>query len=195
MNTFLALLLSYLLGCFCTAYYLVRWRTGQDIRTLGSGTAGAKNAGRILGARGFILAFLGDFGKGLLALWLANRMEVGAWGIAAAMLAVVLGHLYPFQLGGRGGKGVAAGFGAVVGVLPLLGAYLLVVAALCYGITRSFTGSGLITIALAPIVAWLLGAEPAQLVGLTLLTLLLLLAHRTNLRAIFQDGWQAAGGE
>ena len=50
---------AYLLGCFTTGYYLVRMRTGQDIRELGSGSVGAKNVGRILGWRGFLTTVLG----------------------------------------------------------------------------------------------------------------------------------------
>ncbi len=57
---------SYVLGCFTTGYYLVRWRTGQDLRGLGSGSVGAKNAGRVLGAMGFLLTLTGDLAKGAL---------------------------------------------------------------------------------------------------------------------------------
>src|SRR5205809_904104 len=45
----LVMLLGYALGCFTSGYYLVRWRTGDDIRWLGSGSVGATNVGRILG--------------------------------------------------------------------------------------------------------------------------------------------------
>src|SRR5262245_25796362 len=106
-------LLSYALGCFSTGYYLVRWRTGTDIRTLGTGSAGARNAGRVLGRAGFILVFAGDALKGALAVWLAKQAGLPPWGVAAALVAVVLGHLFPLQLGGRGGKGAATAFGGV----------------------------------------------------------------------------------
>ena len=57
-------LAAYLLGCFTPGYYLVRLRLGQDLRDLGSGSVGARNVGRLLGWRGFLLTVLGDFGKG-----------------------------------------------------------------------------------------------------------------------------------
>ena len=54
----LLVLASYLLGCFVTGYYLVRWRTGEDVRRTGSGSAGASNVSRILGAGGFAATLL-----------------------------------------------------------------------------------------------------------------------------------------
>jgi glycerol-3-phosphate acyltransferase PlsY len=55
---------AYLLGCFAIGYYLVRARTGKDIREIGSGSTGARNVGRVLGKPGFVLTAFGDFGKG-----------------------------------------------------------------------------------------------------------------------------------
>ena len=98
---------SYFLGCFSTGYYLVRQRTGQDIRELGSGSTGARNAGRVLGRPGFWWTMAGDLAKGGIAVGLAlaltgsERVELLAW------LAVVAGHIWPAQLGFRGGKGVS----------------------------------------------------------------------------------------
>ena len=76
---------SYVLGCYSTGYYLVRKRTGQDIRELGSGSTGARNAGRALGRSGFLLTMAGDLAKGGLAVWLAlaltgnDRVALLAW--------------------------------------------------------------------------------------------------------------------
>ena len=47
-------------GCFTTAYYLIRLRTGKDIRDLSSGNVGARNAGRVIGKVGGTITFLGD---------------------------------------------------------------------------------------------------------------------------------------
>ena len=100
-------LIGYALGCFNTGYHLVRWRTGQDLRTLGSGNAGARNAGRILGKTGFVQVFLGDALKGVLAVGLARAWGLADWGQMVVVLAVVAGHLWPIQLGGQGGKGAS----------------------------------------------------------------------------------------
>jgi glycerol-3-phosphate acyltransferase PlsY len=186
----LTILLSYLIGCFSTAYYLVRWRTGQDIRKLGSGTAGARNAGRALGKMGFALVFLGDVLKGVLAVWLARGLGVGLWGEVAAMLAVVLGHLYPFQLGFQGGKGAATGFGAVLVLNWLLGLLCVAVAAVAFAFTRSFTSSGLVAFMLAPVLALFLQVPTPYQAGLLMTVLLLLYTHRDNIRALWSKSFR-----
>jgi acyl phosphate:glycerol-3-phosphate acyltransferase len=107
-------LAAYALGCFTTGYYLVRWRTGRDIREVGSGSVGARNVGRLLGWRGFLATVLGDFGKGALAVWAARQFTTDDRLVALAMPAVVAGHLWPAQLRFRGGKGMAAALGALL---------------------------------------------------------------------------------
>ena len=97
---------SYVLGCFSTGYYLVRQRTGQDIRELGSGSTGARNAGRVLGRNGFLLTMAGDLAKGGLAVWLAlgvdGQRPGGVAGVAGrgggACLAGAIG--FPRRQGG-----------------------------------------------------------------------------------------------
>jgi len=83
-------LCAYLLGCFTTGYYLVRRRTGQDIRELGSGNVGAKNVGRVLGWTGFWVTLAGDSAKGALAVWSARRFTNDDNLAALAMLAGTL---------------------------------------------------------------------------------------------------------
>src|SRR5690242_19700244 len=72
----LGALIGYIFGCFTTGYYLVRWRTGQDIRELGSGSCAGRNVGRQLGKAGFFLTVLGDFWKGAFAV-LMTRYLIG----------------------------------------------------------------------------------------------------------------------
>ena len=115
----LVILLCYAIGCFVTAWYLVRWRTGADLRTLHSGNTGARNAGRVLGRGAFVGTAVLDGLRGMLAMWLAAKFGLRDWSLALAGAAVLAGHLWPVQLGFRGGKGVAVGTGIILWMLPL----------------------------------------------------------------------------
>src|SRR5436190_20716417 len=90
-----AILVAYLLGCIATAYYIVQLRTGQDIRQMGSGNVGGRNAGRVLGRAGFAIVAIGDALKGLLAVLIARYLGVGEWIGALVMLAVLAGQFWP----------------------------------------------------------------------------------------------------
>src|SRR6185436_16701178 len=79
---------AYALGCVIGAYYLVRIRTGQDLRSLGSGNAGATNAGRLLGRSAFITALLIDAGKGALVVLGARALGASGLVVALAIVAV-----------------------------------------------------------------------------------------------------------
>ncbi len=110
---------SYLLGGLCAGYYLVRLAARRDIRAAGSGSAGARNVGRLLGAPGFLGTLLLDAAKGAVAVLAAAHFVAGAWPPALALLAVVAGHIWPLQLGLRGGKGVATAIGGTAAYLAL----------------------------------------------------------------------------
>ena len=74
-------ILGYLLGCFTTGYYIVRFFTRKDARDLGSGSVGARNISRILGHGGFAVTFIGDFTKGAIAVGLARLFDLDPWGV------------------------------------------------------------------------------------------------------------------
>jgi glycerol-3-phosphate acyltransferase PlsY len=118
---------AFLLGGIPFGYLVGRWR-GVDIFQHGSGNIGATNVGRVLGRRFGILVFVLDFGKGALAVALAqglqHRLEYpdsDLWQALAVWsgLAAFLGHMFPVYLRFRGGKGVATGAGVVALLLPL----------------------------------------------------------------------------
>jgi glycerol-3-phosphate acyltransferase PlsY len=177
----LGLLAAYMLGCVNTGYYLVRWRTGRDLRTLGSGNAGAKNVGRFLGPWGFAAALLGDMLKGGLAM-LGARLAGWSPGVCVLVLfAVTAGHNWPAQLGFRGGKGLAASFGALLFFDPLLAGAMLALCGALLAVTRRFTLSAAIPYAASPALAVACGHG----VGVALLLLpvagLVVLPHRRDL--------------
>ncbi len=131
IEALLKIFISYLLGSLMGGLLVGRLR-GVDIRTQGSGNAGATNALRTQGIVFGLLVFVIDIGKGVLATaWLPGfnlsvpglvitpMPSVLALGLPYACgLAVVLGHVYPLYFGFRGGKGVATLLGVIACLLP-----------------------------------------------------------------------------
>ena len=176
-------LAAYALGCCTTGYYLVRWRTGQDIREAGSGNVGARNVSRLLGWRGFLATVLGDFGKGALAVWGARHFTTDERLVVLAMLGVVAGHLWPVQLRFRGGKGMATSLGALLVCdyqLALAFAFLFAGA---FAVLRRTVVPGLFALACVPFASLFLRRGAAEVAGSAMLAGLVLLAHRKNLAA------------
>jgi glycerol-3-phosphate acyltransferase PlsY len=184
---------SYVLGCFATGYYLVRQRTGQDIRELGSGSTGARNAGRAVGRVGFWLTMAGDMAKGGLAVWLAwdltgnDRLALLAW------LAVVAGHLWPAQLGFRGGKGVSTSLmGALVYDWRLALVFCIVFAA-GMALARRPVAASLAGFASLPAASWRLGGDLAQIWGISVVAGLVIMAHHRNVVEGMAELWSRRG--
>lgn len=172
---------AYLLGCFTAGYYLVRLRTGGDIRESGSGSVGARNVARVLGRSGFFLTVLFDFGKGLLAVWGAQHFTADSHVVALAMLAVVAGHIWPAQLGFRGGKGMATSLGAVLVFNPHLAFAFAAVFVVLFFVTWRTVVPALVALAAVPVVAVYLGYDSLTAVILSIMAGAVLMAHRKNL--------------
>lgn len=173
---------AYVLGCVSTGYYFVRLQIGQDVRQLGSGSTGARNVGRVCGAPGFVVTLVGDTAKGVLAIGGAVLAGLGEWELVVIAIAVFAGHVWPVQLRFRGGKGLATAMGAAL----VLDYWLVIVAFLVAGvvlaISRRFTLSGLLAVAVLPVVAAASGRSSTDIViGLSVLAALIMVAHRQNI--------------
>lgn len=180
-----SMLLGYALGALNAAYYLVRRRQGGDIRALGSGNAGATNAGRVLGMWGFLLVFGLDAAKGALAVAWASQFSTDAWTVTATLWATVAGHIWPVQLGFRGGKGVSTTLG---GLAMIDGMILGVIGALflpAFAVLRRFAASGLLALAGCPVVLMAIGLDQSKVAGTFGLAALVWFAHRRDLRSLF----------
>ena len=186
-------LVGYLLGCLSAGYYVVRLRTGGDVRHGGSGGVGATNVGRVLGSKGFALVFILDLLKGALATALAVWTNLGAGWVALVMLAVTAGHVWPVQLGFRGGKGVATAWGAALVAAPWVALTALGVAIVVWVPWRRVTYSGLVGIASVPLLSLFFGRSTLETVGISALALLVLFAHRMHLAALWTRRQVSAG--
>jgi glycerol-3-phosphate acyltransferase PlsY len=186
--------LAYLLGSLVGSLLIGRLRGGVDIRSLGSGNAGATNALRTQGKAVAFWVLLIDLAKGVVATRLiapaalpgiapAAEPALHEWCVTVCALAVMLGHIYPIWFGLRGGKGVATLVGAVLGADPWL-LVPMVLTWLAAVVLFGFVGlaSMLATAALAVTIA-LGGSSPRlPLLGFAVLAAALILyTHRSNI--------------
>jgi len=185
MNDLLLLVGSYAIGCLSAGYYLVKSLKGLDVRQLGSGSTGARNVSRVFGTRGFVLTVLLDAIKGGGTVWIVRAVTESNWIAAASIIAVVCGHIWPVQLRFRGGKGVAPATGGLLIYDPLIALLSAGVFSLGLVAFRNVTLGGLAAVAVSPIVTYVLGRPLEELVLTTALAVLILFAHRTNLRKEF----------
>lgn len=168
---------SYLLGCLVAAYYVTRWRRGVDIRASGSGNAGARNMARVYGPFDAAITLVLDAAKGAIALTAGLYFVGPEWAGMAALMAAIIGHIWPAQLGFHGGKGAATGLGGILVLDPLASLTLLGVGAASFALTRDFYRSGLVAIGLAAPVLAVFGHDAATLGVAAVTSLLCLVVH------------------
>lgn len=173
---------AYLLGSVSFAVLLVRLATGKDIRTEGSGNAGATNVLRAHGkGLGIAVAAL-DVGKGALAVVLTRLVTPDPRAAAAAAFAAVLGHVFPLFYGFHGGKGVATTVGAFLALAPLptlvcVGVFVAIVA-----ITRYVSLGSVVAMVLLPPVCGLVFHSPRPtVIAAAAAAVLIVVMHRENL--------------
>lgn len=174
-------LAAYGAGCFVTGYYLVRLARNRDLRASGSGSAGARNAGRVLGRAGFVGTFAGDALKGAAVIWAAKGLQADPGFPAWLAPLVVAGHIWPVQLGFRGGKGLATALGAMLGLDPRFALAGLPLYFLPRLHPRGHALSGIAPMAVLPFLpfpAW----NPSQAAALAFTSCLVLFAHRAHSR-------------
>jgi glycerol-3-phosphate acyltransferase PlsY len=185
-------LLAYLLGSIVGSLLLGRLR-GVDIRTMGSGNAGATNMLRTQGKAAALAVLCIDLGKGAVATAVLAPLAVAGLSSAgpalhtlvvpACGLAVIVGHVYPLWYGFRGGKGVATFLGAVLGISTWL-VLVMVLTWLTVAVLSGFVGlasmAGAAAVAAAIAVRHSSGSPALLAVGI-LAALLIMYTHRANM--------------
>jgi len=120
----LLIFISYLIGSISFALVIAKAH-GIDLRAIGSGNLGATNLSRACGKKWAYLCFLLDVLKGFLPSFAAKFFIVSGTADSTTLaiwlavgVAAILGHIFPFYLKFKGGKGVATSFGVVLGIWP-----------------------------------------------------------------------------
>ena len=194
-------IVGYVSGSLPFALWIGQLR-GVDIRTVGSGNVGSTNVGRVCGKKWGVLCFVLDLLKGLLPVLGAGAMlghltgsapaSVEAWQWLSVGAAAVIGHVFPVWLKFKGGKGVATGFGVLLGFWPTLtlaGGIAFVVWAVVIKATRYMGLASVCAAVTLPIVVVVLAlvrdghldAKLPFVVVAALLAVLVVIRHRGNL--------------
>jgi glycerol-3-phosphate acyltransferase PlsY len=184
MNYLLIAAFAYLLGSIPFGLVLTKLAGLGDIRAIGSGNIGATNVLRT-GNKGLAAAtLLLDGGKGWLAVfWIQGY---GHGGVAVAALAVFLGHLFPFWLRFKGGKGVATGFGIFFALAWPLGAICCAIWLATAVILRISSLAALVAYAVAPFAAYFLTGAWKNGVLALVIAALVYWKHRGNISRLLK---------
>ena len=188
----LALIGGYLLGSIPFGYISAK-AAGIDIRTVGSGNIGATNVLRTGRKDLAAITFIGDTGKGALAVGLAFVLLLKAdiqtrqTAMALAGAAAFLGHLFPIWLKFKGGKGVATFFGTLFAACWPMGLIAAALWLLTAFIFRISSLGALVAAALVVPLAFLLHVAPYPLLGMALfMAVLIYIRHHENIRRLLK---------
>lgn len=185
MNIILAIIIGYLIGSISFSYLIAKKIKKVDIRTQGSGNAGATNTLRVLGWGPAIAVLLLDASKGIVAVLISYLFGVDGWVAFLAGLFAIVGHNWPIYYGFRGGKGVATTIG-VFAILVFIPAIISgIVAILTIALTRYVSLGSIFFIILTPILTIVMGDYGTTYIILaSAIGLLSLWRHRTNIQRL-----------
>ena len=184
MGYLIAAAMSYLLGSSSMTWYLGKLKN-VDVRGKGTGNLGASNATVLMGWGAGVLVAVHDIGKAILAVVLARWLFPDlAYVGELAGVACVLGHMYPFYLGFRGGKGLASFMGMTIALnigLAAAAAVLLVLVT----VLSDFIALGTTAVVIAvPVGLWLLTGDIWAGVILLAASAVMIAKHLDNFRRI-----------
>ncbi|MEN8178155.1 MAG: glycerol-3-phosphate 1-O-acyltransferase PlsY [Pseudomonadota bacterium] len=173
---------AYLLGSISSAIIVCRLMGLADPRTQGSNNPGATNVLRIGGKKAAAITLFGDMLKGLLPMLAAHLLHVSPLIFALTAMAAFLGHLYPVFFGFQGGKGVATALGVQFGLHWAIGGSIGLIWLFMAKVMNVSSLAALISMALAPLIVWLVWPAGELVVMQVLLTLILFWRHRSNIQ-------------
>ena len=181
-------IIAYIIGSIPTGYIIVKAKTGQDIRTVGSGSTGATNVKRVLGKNYFFLVMFLDALKGALPVVLAKLFATAgvSLGLAPviAAIAVIIGHSKSIFLQFKGGKSVASGVGTILALNWVVGIIIALVWGVITYTTKYVSVGSIIALVVSPFVMYFLGAPIAYVAYCALGAIYIVYLHRENIKRL-----------
>ncbi len=198
-----AVIIPYLLGSINSAIIVTKIKSGQDIRTLGSGNAGLTNTLRTQGKVAALFVLLGDILKGVLSVLAIHflfryALDINTYSHEAGMTWVnytagvfaMLGHIFPVYYGFKGGKGILVTFAAMLAINWLGGMIPFVFFVIIVAITRYVSLGSITAAAVYPftiLIISILQNDSAVWIDFTLsvlISVMLIFMHRENIKRL-----------
>lgn len=195
----LLLILSYLIGCLNTSILYSKLNYKKDIRTQGSGNAGATNMLRSFGKKSAAITFLGDVLKVVIAVgiaWIVYRNDQHVIIIKALMgLACVVGHCFPVFFRFKGGKGIASGSACILMIdwRVFLAAIILFV--LIVLLTKYVSLGSIVGAVTYPVGLLICGFDTWVIVVAVLTTAMVVYRHKKNIVALCKGTERKIGAD
>ncbi len=187
--------LAYLIGSIPTGYIIVKAKTGDDIRNIGSGSTGATNVKRVLGKKWFFIVMLLDAFKGALPVVMAkyaviqgvnySELYLGVLPVLCAIL-VILGHSKPIFLKFKGGKSVASGVGTILALNPIVGLAIALIWGVVTYVSKYVSLGSIVALLLSPVVMYFLNEPIAYVAYCAVAALYVTYLHRENIQRLLK---------
>ncbi len=181
-------LIAYLIGSIPTGYLIVKIKTNQDIRTIGSGSTGATNVKRVLGKKWFFIVMIIDAVKGIIPVAFAKLLSVDALGLYAVISAifVIIGHSKPLYLPLRGGKSVATGVGTLIALNPAVGILIALIWAVITYFSRYVSLGSICALLASPFLMYLFKNPPFYVAYCAFAGIYIVYLHRENIKRLIR---------
>jgi len=191
----IVIVFAFLLGGTPTSYIIVKWRTGKDIRTLGSGNPGATNVFRAVGRKEGVLVLILDALKGILAVVIlggvSHNLDLPLKSFQLIVgLTSVLGHVFSPFLGFKGGKGVATSTGVVLAIYPLITVIAVTVWVICLRIVGYMSVASMVGAFTFAAAGFVLISDPFQKLLTVFAALFIVWTHRSNIKRLVEKSEQ-----
>ena len=154
---------SYLIGSIPTGYLIVKSKTGQDIREVGSGSTGATNVKRVVGRK-----------------WFYDLSPV------IAAIFVIIGHSKSVFLNFKGGKSVASGVGTIIALNWQVGLILALIWSIITFVTRYVSVGSIITLLLSPFFMFCFDAPVSYIAYCGIAAIYVIYLHRENIQRLIK---------
>lgn len=190
LQILIAAVIGYLIGSIPTGYIIVKLKTGQDIRKIGSGSTGATNVKRVLGKNWFFIVMFLDAIKGAVPVLLAffflkAYAHLGITPVVAA-IAVLLGHSKSVFLKFTGGKSVASGVGTILALCFPVGICIAVIWGIITYISKYVSLGSIIALALSPLLMYLFKQPIGYVIYCAIGAVYIIWLHRENIKRLMK---------